>query len=73
MDVQQDDIKPLPMDRKVVWKNLCMLDSDYIECIVEMSSTEFKFYIVVLDLLAQKFHTVELSHKQFIKLFRICD
>jgi len=27
----------------------------------------------VLDLLSEKYHTIQLSHKQFQKLFKICD
>ena len=50
-----------------------MLGIDYIECLVEMSKSKRKFHIVVLDLLAEKFHTIELSHKQFDKLHKICD
>jgi len=41
-----------------------MLGKDYIECIVEMSQSKQKFHIIVLDLLSEKYHTIQLSHKQ---------
>jgi hypothetical protein len=39
-------------NRKVVWKNLCMLGPHHIECIVEFSLTKTKFFILALDLFA---------------------
>lgn len=37
-------------DRKVLWKNLCMIGPHHIECVVEFSMTRTKFYILALDL-----------------------
>jgi hypothetical protein len=39
-------------ERKVLWRNLCMIGKHHIECIVEMSMHKSKFYIVALDLYA---------------------
>jgi len=40
----------IPKDRKVVWKNVCKIGEESRECIVEMSLTKTKFYIVAVDL-----------------------
>jgi hypothetical protein len=47
-----------PKERAILWKNLCMLGSDYIECLVEMSQSKQKFHVVVLDLLSERYHTI---------------
>ena len=53
----------LPSNRKMLWKNVCLLGNDKRECLVEMSQTKLKFYIVALDLQVDKFHVLELWHK----------
>ena len=50
----------LSKERRVLWRNLCMIGKHHIECVVEMSMYKSKFYIVALDLFAFKFHVVEL-------------
>jgi hypothetical protein len=60
--------KPIPIsgqvilteNRKVLWKNPCIIGNDQRECLVEMSKTKLKFYIVALDLQSQKYHVIEL-------------
>jgi len=39
-----------PSDRSVVWKRVCRLGAEKLECLVEMSFTKTKFYITALDL-----------------------
>ena len=63
----------LPRERRVLWRNLCMIGKHHIECVVEMSMHKSKFYIVALDLFAFKFHVVELWLQQATKLVRACD
>ena len=43
------------------------------ECLVEMSHTKLKFYIVALDLEIGKFHVIELWKTQSNKLIKACD
>jgi hypothetical protein len=60
----------VPRERKVVWKKLCLIqdfdeDSQKYkindrECIIEMSRTKIKFYIVAVDLQIFKYHVIEL-------------
>lgn len=60
----------VPMERTVVWKNVCKLGNDGRECIVEMSYTKTKFYIVALDMQIEKYHVVELFRNQANKLIK---
>ena len=62
----------LTQDRQVLWKNVCLIGDDTRECIVEMSRTKLKFYIVVLDLEFSKFHVIELWRLQANKLLKAC-
>ena len=50
----------VPLDRNVVWKNVCNIGKDVRECIVEMSFTKTKFFIIAVDLESGKYHMVEL-------------
>jgi len=52
--------KNIPMERDVVWKNICMIGDEKRECIIEMSYTKTKFYIVALDLEFNKYSIIEL-------------
>ena len=63
----------LDRQRKVLWRNLCMLGRHHIECVVEMSIVKSKFFIVALDLYADKFHVVELWLPQAQKIVKACD
>jgi len=47
-------------NRKVVWKNLCMLGPHHIECVVEFSTTKNKFYVLVIDLFSGQYHVMDL-------------
>ena len=46
--------------RKILWKNVCLIGQELRECLVEMSRTKLKFYIVALDLQIDKYHVLEL-------------
>lgn len=50
----------VPKIRKVLWKNVCMIGVEKRECIVEMSRTKTKFYIVGLDLEFCRYHVIDL-------------
>ena len=50
----------LSKDRKILWRNLCMIGKHHIECVVEMSIHKSKFYIVALDLFANRYHVVDM-------------
>jgi hypothetical protein len=50
----------LPPKRTLVWRNLCMLGPNYIECIVEMSHYHNKFFILAYDMFTDKHHVLEL-------------
>jgi hypothetical protein len=50
----------VPAERKVLWKNVCMLGLEQRECILEMSRTKTKFYIVAVDLEIGKYHVIDL-------------
>ena len=63
----------LPLDRVLIWRNLCMLGPQYIECVVEMSKYKQKFYILAYDIFANKFHVIDLFFHQASKLIRACD
>jgi len=63
----------LTAKRKVVWKNVCLLGDEMRECLVEMSNTKLKFYVVALDLEIGKFHVIELWRAQATKLIKACD
>jgi hypothetical protein len=62
----------LTQKRQVLWKNVCLLGDECRECIVEMSRTKLKFYIVALDLESGKFHVIELWRVQATKLIKAC-
>ena len=72
---------PIPMegkvlltrDRAVLWKNVCLIGNTLKECLVEMSRTKHKFYIVALDLHQNKYHVLELWLAQANKLIKACD
>ena len=63
----------LPPYREVVWRNLCMIGPQYIECVVEMSRYNSRFYILTYDMYADQFHVLELFQSQANKLLRACD
>jgi len=63
----------LPSDRILVWRNLCMIGPNFIECVVEMSKKDTRFYILALDLFSDKFHIIELYTQQAKKLAQACD
>lgn len=63
----------LPSDRKVVWRNLCMIGPQYIECIVEFSKYKNQFYILAYDLFADRFHVIDMFYNKAAKLIRACD
>ena len=50
----------VPQDRSVVWKNVCNIGKEVRECIIEMSFTKTKFFIIAVDLETTKYHLVEL-------------
>jgi hypothetical protein len=50
-----------------------MLGIEKRECIVEMSRTKTKFYIVALDLEFFKYHVIELFRPQANKILKACD
>ena len=64
--------KLIEKDRTVVWKNVCRVGDECRECIVEMSFTKTKFYIVALDLEISKYHVVELFRPQANKIIKAC-
>ena len=63
----------LNKERKVLWRNLCMIGKHHIECVVEMSIHKSKFYIVALDLFSNRYHVVDMWLQQATKLVRACD
>ncbi len=63
----------LPNDRESLWKNLCLIGDKHIECIVEISRTPKRLYIMAWDIYANRYHVIELYHKQAEKLFKVCD
>ena len=63
----------LDKNRKVLWRNLCMIGKHHIECIVEMSMHRNKFFIVALELYANQYHVVELWLSQAQKMVKACD
>jgi len=99
MALQDDPIpvsgpKSVPTDRKVLWKNVCLIgvvnhqstidtqveknlfpfegNKNQRECILEMSRTKTKFYIVAIDLEYFKYHVIELFRPQANKLLKAC-
>lgn len=73
----------VPRERKVIWKKLCLIqdfdeDSQKYkindrECIIEMSRTKIKFYIVAVDLQIFKYHVIELYRAQANKIILACN
>ena len=47
-------------ERKILWRNLCMIGPMHIECVVEMSRTKTKFFIVALDIFSNRYHVIKL-------------
>ena len=64
--------KLLPIDRQVIWKKVCIIGELCRECIVEMSHTKTKFYIVSLDLEYNHYSTIEMFRPQATKLIKAC-
>jgi hypothetical protein len=50
-----------------------MLGPNYIECIVEMSRYNNKFFILAYDMFTDKYHCVEMHQHQATKLLKACD
>ena len=65
--------KEVPASRNVLWKNVCMLGIEKRECIVEMSRTKTKFFIVALNLEFCKYHVIELFRPQANKILKACE
>lgn len=63
----------LPNERKILWKNICIIGDDRRECIVEFSYIKLKFYIVAYDLETTKIHVIELWRPQAEKLIKACE
>jgi hypothetical protein len=62
----------LTQERLVLWRNVCLIGDEMKECIVEMSKTKLKFFIVVLELEIGKFHVIEMWKLQANKLIKAC-
>jgi len=62
-----------PKDRTILWRNLCMIGNDFIECLVEMSNNKNKFFISALDCMSEEYHVVSLFNRQAYKLLKVCD
>jgi hypothetical protein len=52
--------REVPLPRHVLWKNVCMIGIEKRECIVEMSRTKTKFFIIALDLEIFKYHVIDM-------------
>ena len=63
----------VPQQRRVLWKNVCLLGDEQRECMVEMSKNKLKFYIVAVDLAIFRYHIIELWSAQAKKLLQACD
>jgi len=71
-------VSPLPVfeaptDREVVWKNLCMIGPEKIECLVEMSQNKTKFYISAFDCMNERYYGLSLFKRQAEKILKVCD
>ena len=58
----------ITLNRKVVWKNVCVIGEDERECLLEMSKTKLKFYIIALDMAIVKYHCIDLWQVQADKI-----
>ena len=58
-------------DRKIVWRNLCMIGVNSVECVVEFSHSPNRFNICVFDIQNDKHHLICLFEKQANKLLKI--
>ena len=63
----------LPVNREVVWKQMCIINSYFLECILEFSRSNHKFYVMVYDLKHNRTHSIEMFRQQANKLLRVCD
>ena len=50
-----------------------MLGQMHIECLVEFSKTERRFFILTWDIFANKFLVLDLYLKQAEKMFKVCE
>jgi hypothetical protein len=79
--MMQDPEEPIPISgprevpfaRRVLWKNVCMLGIEKRECIVEMSRTKTKFFVIALDLEIFKYHVIEMFRPQANKILKACE
>jgi hypothetical protein len=60
-----------PVEREVVWKNLCFVGNH--ECILEFSITSHRFWIVCLHLNLNKFYVCDLPRQHATRLLKVCD
>jgi hypothetical protein len=60
MPVVMADGPPPSKDRTVLWRNLCMIGEDFIECVVEISETKTKFYISAFDCMTENYKVLVL-------------
>lgn len=58
-------------DRQVVWRNLCMIGLNAVECVVEFSNQLNRFIICVYDIQKDKHHLICLFEKQANKLMKL--
>lgn len=81
--------KLVSTERRVLWKNVCLVgvaskESQLDihsqkpklaqrECIIEMSRTKTKFYIIAIDLEINKYHVIELFRPQANKMIKACE
>lgn len=73
--------EPIPMtgrvevtsDRRVLWKNVCMIGEDCRECIIEMSRNKLKFFIIGLELATGQWHLIEMWRAQANNVIKGCD
>ena len=62
----------LPSERNVLWKNVCTIGDASKECLVEMSRTKTKFWIVALDLEKDKYHHICMWRAQAKNVLKAC-
>ncbi len=50
-----------------------MIGEEQRECLIEMSTTKLKFYIIALDVISGKYHVIELWRSQAANIISACN
>ena len=73
MNIEGEQMQKLPSERKVLWRNLCVIDTSQLECVVEFSKSPNKFNVCCYEIDRKLYHTIQLYAKQAQRILASLD